>query len=201
MTPSEMVTRLMGYYKTNYSPERIDQLNRFCANISLDGIEIVFNRIIENRDGSSAIGVSDIKEACLAAGVGFSVTHFIDAQQVTCDACGHEFKYAPCTSDDDKIDKGIFDVCPMCGFQPAWTLCRNDYIKQGQSEPEWYTRLIEQCSGNWGPGKEKGVFLSTTKMAQERKDEKKRIDDAKKKIYSDKMLALVQDKRYDLGRD
>jgi hypothetical protein len=144
MTGDEMVQRLMGYYKASYSPERIDQLKRFCSKINQAGMEDVFNRIIEERQKDGAISVADIKEAAIAAGVSFSITRFVEVIQWTCDCCGHQFKYAIVPTDDDKIDRDIFDFCPICGFQVNWTIARNKSIENGGNCPLWYTNYIDE---------------------------------------------------------
>lgn len=201
MDASDMVKRLVGYYKGAYGEERLSQLNRFCGQIVESARETVFDRIIETRDGNTPIGVVDIKDACNAAGVAFTVSHFVETEDWTCDACGHRFKYSMIADDDIKIDKNIYDVCPMCGFQPGWTVCKNYYLEIGQAEPDWYRRLMKECNEKHGPPDKnypnrEGIFWSRSEAEKERKDKRKKLNDAKLEAMRNRISELSDSKIY-----
>lgn len=198
-----MVSRLMGYYKASYSPERIEQLKFFCAKISQSGIEDVFNHIIENRQKDGAISVADIKESAIAVGVPFTITRYVEVQDWTCDCCGHEYKYAPVPTDDDKIDKAIFDYCPICGFQAGWTITRNEVLLNGRESPEWYARYLDvfrNGSATHELFNKEHPFFNRIKAERDRRDENRRIND-QKMLAMAQVNQLAESKRYDLDRD
>jgi hypothetical protein len=138
------------------------------------------------------LSIMDIKNAL--AEVGIPCENYVYADDWTCDACGHNFKYAQAVSDDDKLDKMIFDVCPMCGFQPYWSMLRIRYKEiRGWTadDEEHYQKMITKISAEWGPGKPRGIYWSRSVAEQERRDAKK--------IRADTIIAdLDKSKRWDL---
>lgn len=125
-------------------------MRAFSATISEDSLSSVYDSITEDRDSSGTVGIVDIKKACTAIGVGYRAAHFIPTESWQCDACGYEFRYHPCPSDDDKIDRNIHDVCPMCGFQVGWS--KLSAMTRAHKMPEhWYDKLIAEYSGAFGP--------------------------------------------------
>ena len=186
MNAEQFIAKLMGYYKGSYSPERIEQLKRFSRGISEKALEDVYNSIIENREKDGAIAVVDLKKACQEQGAAFTETKYVPTEDWTCEACGNEFKYHPCPSDDDKIDKGIFDVCPNCGYQVAWSITADAYKKIGY-KIEWDERLKAECPANHGRNvsihkvkkgpleyETGGIYWSRALAERERRDESRR---------------------------
>jgi len=201
MKAHELVLKLTEYFSGKYNAERIDQMERFAKGINEEDLESVYRNILENREGAGTIGIVDIRKACIALGVGYTETHFIPTQDWTCDCCGEQFKYHPCPTTDDKIDKNVFDVCPNCGLQVIWTLdARRERARYGKAE--WYDRLLESCR-KWGRGTAPtdmkqgqlsitrgGVFWSRIKAEDERRAEKHE-ESAVKMTTIDKRVAFL----------
>jgi hypothetical protein len=117
----------------------------------------VMDRIIETEASSIKVSVKNIAEACRALGVGFHEQKYTPAIDWQCDACGHEFKFHQSPTMQDKIEKNIHDTCPMCGFQPGWTMTRNAYAKMGngtisKAYAEQYMDQVQRCTEKHGPG-------------------------------------------------
>lgn len=205
MKAQEFVSRLIEYFPGKYQHERIEQMTRFSGSICEDDLESVYKNILENREGAGTIGIVDIRKACVALGIGYTETHFIPTQDWACDCCGEQFKYHPCPTTDDKIDKNIFDVCPNCGLQVIWTLdAHRERARYGKAE--WYDRLLESCR-RWGRGTmtadvkcgqltipRGGVFWPRIKAEEERRSEKKKNGDAKVAVIDKKIAFLAAEK-------
>jgi len=179
MTSDALVSKLMDYYKSQYSPERTAQLKRFCENIPEPDRENVYTAITEERGANTAITVADIKEACARIGASYRQSVFIRDEKVTCDCCGETFKYSPCPTDDQQLDFGIHDRCPACGFQYAWTTQAQETMAAGM-KTEWYERYLNQFRNNgYGRGKVHGLWFQPDKERRAASSEQRRILQAK----------------------
>lgn len=174
MTADNLVQKLMEYYKSQYSPERMAQLKRFCENIPESDRENVYTAITEERGANTAITVADIKEACARIGASYRQSVFIRDEKVTCDCCGETFKYSPCPTDEQMMRFDIHDHCPNCGFQRGWTIQAEAQIAAGQA-CEWYERYLEKFEKNgYGTGKPQGRWYKKDRdekaIAQRQRD-------------------------------
>lgn len=205
MEAKEMILELLACFVA--PPEKMqERMFAVAASINADDRKAVLDRIIETESSSIKISVKNIVEACRAMSVGFHEAKFIPAVPWQCAACGHEFKYTVSPSDDDRIDRFLYDACPMCGFQPGWTKLRDTYHGQGIAT-DWYDRQLAECRASFGPRiaehKVKkgdmnlfrgGVFWKIDKARAERAE-------GKRMEIADEMAAIDRAKRYDLERD
>jgi uncharacterized protein (DUF983 family) len=184
MNAGAFVTKLMDYYKGQYSSERIAQLRRFSDNIPEVELDRVFDAITEERSANTAITVADIKESCSRVGVSYRHSEYIVDKKVTCDACGEEYKYTPAPTEEAISRYNIHDRCPNCGFQYGWTKTMQDYAEYG-NRPEWYDRYIAMFHGNgYGIGKQHGRWYNA--------DRDKRDIDAHEKQVVQKKIDMIQ---------
>lgn len=150
MNAKEFVSKLVEYYSGKYSGERVEKMITFSSTISEDSLGAVYDAITEDRESSGTVGIVDIKKACNAIGVGYHAAQYIPTEDWTCECCGYEFKYHPCPSDDDKIDRNIHDVCPMCGFQVGWS--KLSAQTRAHKMPEhWHDKLVSEYAEAFGP--------------------------------------------------
>lgn len=162
MTARDFVLKLMDYYKSSYSEERVAQLTKFSSNVPTSELERLFDAITEERSANTAITVADIKEACSRVGVSFRHSEYIADIKVECDACGESYRYAPAPT-DEAIERGIHSRCPNCGFQYGWTKSMLEYAEHG-IRPEWYDRYLASFRDNgYGTGKPRGRWYNKLK--------------------------------------
>lgn len=183
MTPEKMLDDVMAYFAQGKYPDAVkERMRAIIASIGDDEREAVTEHLIETQKASFKVGVSDIVESCRALGIGFRAARFVPAVEWYCDACGYNFKYAQASGDDEKIDLGLHDVCPMCGFQPNWTLTKDAYAKMGaltRAYLENYRKRIVECvekhgaSPSCGRGPS-GPYWARSKAEQERRDAAKK---------------------------
>ena len=187
MTPESFIHQITSYFASNtkYKSEIIAEITRIVSRIGDTELESVYDRLLEDNAPSFMVGIKQIVEACEALGISYHKAHFVPAKDWQCVSCDHKFKYAIAPSEDDRIDKGIYDFCPNCGFQPYWMKLESMYRGQGIST-EWYDRLVMDHQG-FGLGKSEskvrkgngmtltrgGVFWDKSKAEQERRDNKK----------------------------
>jgi hypothetical protein len=148
----EMVKELTDYFASSYGDKLILELTRTCGNIPEEDRPRICEIIREDNAPNFKVGIKAIADACRKLGTPFhkSTDLYVPAVDWTCDACGLSFKYAQTASYDDKHDRGIFDYCPRCGFQPCDTI-------QGQAEArqqrgkfrEWYEVRKERFLTDW----------------------------------------------------
>lgn len=174
MTAGEMLSALMDYFAQGKYPDAVVNRMRFTIESIGDAErQVVLDHLIETQKASFKISVAEIVEACKALGIGYHESKFIPATDWTCDACGHEFKYVQAVTDDDKIDRNLHDVCPMCGFQPGWTIQRAAYEQAGNLTPEyaaWYDRMLEHMPAKHGPKAPEGIYWARSKAEAERRE-------------------------------
>ena len=203
MTADSMITELVSCYVTP-TKKMIEKMQYIAESIPDDARQDVVDSIIEEEGPSTKIGTSHIVAACVKLGVPFRRTTYVQAEDWICDGCGHKFKYTPAPSDDDKIDKGLYDVCPMCSMQVNWTLAVNRARKLGH-DTTWYDRALRDCA-DWGPNKPEvvrkifnltlkrgGVYWSRSRAEGERREEKKIAIDVR-------MSEIDRAKRWDLEK-
>jgi len=145
-----LVDDLISTYRAP-SPKMVEQMQMMVRKIPERYHEEIFQAILEEEGPNIQIGVNHIVAACERIGAPYTKAHYVPTEDRTCDACGYEFKYHPAPSDDDKIDKNIHDVCPMCGMQVGWTLTAEKLRELFGKNPEWYDKLVKECQGAFGP--------------------------------------------------
>jgi hypothetical protein len=184
MTPSDFIDRVTEYFSGNYKPAHVARITEFLERIDGSAIEAIFDRLIEDCSPRFSIGVKEIVDACNVLGIGYRRTHYVPARDWECHCCGHTFKYAQAVTEDDKIDKGIYDYCPKCGAQPGWKMLEDGYRSMGLNT-DWYDRQMMICAG-YGPDKDKvkvriatgmswlrgGVFWDRSEAEEERRQNK-----------------------------
>jgi len=181
--PFDLVGELISTYKP--PPQKmVARMESLARTIPDDAKEDVFNAILEELGANYMVGANNITDACKKLGVPFSETHYIPATDWTCDNCGRQFKYHPAPSDDDKIDKYIYDFCPDCGLKPYYTILAQEYNRLGIATP-WYKDMLLAAS-LWGPRVERverktrmggkwptgGIYWSIDAARAERKEQK-----------------------------
>ena len=140
MNAHECMVKIRDYYKgKGMTKEVLEQDERALRHVPQEHLDAVFNRLTDKVSAAFVVSKVEIYDACEYLGVTTPRDYQIVAKQWICDCCGAGFTYAQAVTDDDRIDKGIHDTCPRCGFQPAWTLIERDYGRAS----EWYDRLIE----------------------------------------------------------
>jgi hypothetical protein len=208
MTIDAMMDELLAYFSQGKYPEAVlRRMRTVIESIDEGERDTVLENLIETQKASFKVGVSDLVESCKALGVGFRAAKYVPAMDWTCISCGYTFKFTLSPSDDDKLDKNLHDVCPMCGFQPYWTILHDKYTEAGMACP-WYDTLIKD-SRAYGPRTEKtvkrifdltitrgGVFWNKPMAESERREGRKMKIDAR-------MAAIDRAKRWDLegGQD
>jgi hypothetical protein len=193
MTPKEMIFELTTCY-IPASAKMIERMEALAESIQEDARQDVIDAIMEKEGPSTKIGTAHIVDACNVLGISYRKAHYIPAVEWTCDACGNRFKYSLAPNDDDYIDKQIYDFCPMCGFQPGWTILHDRFRLQGIATP-WYDRQMVAAQ-KWKPGNgyghfKNGIFWSRAKAESERSNDRKMAIEAK-------MESLGKAKRWDL---
>lgn len=172
------------------SEAMIRQIERVCSTIPERCHGDVYQAILEDVSANNVIGVKEIVAACEKIGAPHERSHYIPTETWICDACGHEFKYHPAPSDDDKIDKGIHDVCPQCGFQPCWTIQKRGYgASWSKTAQEIYQGNIDKALAKYGP---KNPYFNWHRAERERAENKRLAVD-------EKIARLDNSKRWDLS--
>jgi hypothetical protein len=176
MDTDRFVHDLFAYFAGKY-PDAVEaRIRKLVDSIPESAKETILDHLVENQKANYKISVAEIVESCRTLGVSYSETKFIPAESWMCDACGHQFKYTVVSSDDDKLDRGLFDACPMCGFQPIWTKQREVYKTMSfwsEASEEQYQRAVANCTGRWGPGKPDGLFWARAKAEEDRRKERR----------------------------
>ena len=173
MNASGFVKRVTGYFNGKYSEMHLSQMSEILERLDDAALDAIYDRLMEDCSPRFAVGIKEIVDACNALGIGYHKTRYVPATQIWCDACGESFTYAQCVSDDDKIDKAIFDLCPTCGFQPNWTLTMQAYKRYGhlsESYAAWYDK---QKKGNSEKYSKQQPYFSRAKAEQERREHNK----------------------------
>lgn len=116
----------------------------------------IIDYLTETRPKHYGLDIPAIREAAKAAGVDRQEV-WIESRQVTCDACGKQFKFAPYVTNDDEIDRGIHSRCPQCNFDYAWTEEAHDWMerrgRRPDEPPDWYEAQRKRYGDNNGLGK------------------------------------------------
>ncbi len=179
MTADAMVGEIVQCFVPPPRP-MVEKMKSLAEGIPESARQSVIDRITETEGPSSKVGVKQMVEACDALGVGYRQSRYTPAQDWICDACGHQFKYSRCPSDDEKIDLGLHDCCPMCGFQATWTEVRDAYRTMGGLSPAYtaqYAAQVEACTSKHGPKAPGGIYWSRSRAESERRDDRRvRID-------------------------
>lgn len=202
MTAKEMIADLLRCFSPPPAAMQ-EKMERLADTIPETGRQDVIDKIIESKDASRKLSAKDIVEACVALGVSYRATHYLPVDDWVCDACGRAFKYHPSPSEDDKIDKYIYDFCPDCGLQPYYTKMAQEYNALGIATP-WYADMVKRAR-RWGKGTQShpvktrmggqwnvgGFFWNIDAARQERKEQKQIEINAK-------MATIDSAKRWDL---
>ena len=147
---------LLKYYsrKGEYDKLLARKVYSIMGRVSQENREKAIEWLLENREKKFGLDVPAIRQALTETGT--KSAEYVPAEDVKCDACGMEFKYNQMPTDEDRQTKGIFDLCPRCGFQVCWTV-EVDRLRTLHSlnpfwEPEWYTRLKTECAKDHAAG-------------------------------------------------
>jgi ribosomal protein S27AE len=143
-----VVHRLTAYYGTKkHSDELVAGLVRFAGQIDAVHDDRLFDWITENREVMTAIGIVDLRKACLALGIPFREAGKTEKFEFICPACGTPYRYSQYVSDFDKLNR-IYDRCPHCGMPGHDYFVAEDYRRMGNGKdyPAWYARTLEYYS-------------------------------------------------------
>lgn len=201
MTAGDMISELVSCYVPP-TKKMVEKMQQLAESIPENARQDVIDSIVEEEGPSTKIGTSHMVKACEKLGVSYHRSTFVPAEKWICDACGYEFRYTPAPTDDDKIDKSLFDLCPMCGMQVYWTL-QYRRAKVAGHNTDWYDRALRDCA-DWGPRAPKksvkifnltlgrgGVYWDRARAEAERREAKKVAIEA---VYSE----IDKAKRWDL---
>jgi len=193
MTGRDMIAELVQCYVP--PPGKVqEKMIQLADTIPESARKEVIDRILEEEGSSTKISITHIVEACRAIGVGYKAARYVPATDWICDSCGNKFKYHAAPTDDDKIDKGIHDLCPHCGFQVIWTIEARGY-KTKDGFPEWYQRLIEKHSGeNRNISKKANSGLEFWARHSAERERAKELEENAK----DKIAEIDRAKRWDI---
>jgi hypothetical protein len=163
---SALVSRLAGYFPAKYGDERLAALDRFVGAIDPAEHDRIYAWITEERAVSTAIGVADIKQACIALGIPCHAGFTMRARRLECAACGNSYSYLPAVSEAQQLEEGIHYRCPQCGLAGSEQIKAELMTKDGKI-PDWFTRLVEHyrtwlADGRWNNG-EGGRFFDPVK--------------------------------------
>lgn len=143
MSEPDPIMDLLRYYTTGQvDPILLRKANAILGRCSAEIRNKAIDWITDNiprQDGKyrHELSVTDMRQALKE--IGEQASEYIPAEQWTCDACGLQFQYAQVVDYADKHDKGIFDYCPRCGFQPCDTIqARAEAEHQGGRFRDWY---------------------------------------------------------------
>ena len=168
----------------------IRQMAKVCDTIPERCHADVYQAILEDLSADKMIGVKEIVAACEKIGAPHERAHYLPTEEWVCDACGKDFKYHPAPSDDDKIDKGIHDVCPQCGFQPIWTIQKRGYgVGWSKTAEEVYQKHIATATAKFG---ERNPYFNWHRAERER-------EEGRRMAVDDKISRLGESKRWDLA--
>lgn len=141
MNATECVDKISGYFTGKTSQAVTDKMLSILSRLQDDQRETVYERMVEDNSPRFRVGVKEIIEACRALGIGYKKSFYTPTQEWTCEACGAVFTYVMVTSDEEKVEKHLFDKCPRCDFQPCWTIAARMY---GNMEAPSYKRLLAE---------------------------------------------------------
>lgn len=141
-----LVNELTGYFSGKYSGERLEALDSFVSGIPSEYHPKIREYIIENRQLQSAIGVSDIKQACLAIGVPFRAAAIHAPKHLDCVCCGRGYKFLPAVNEYQQLEEGIHCRCPDCGFPGSDQLYLERTAEVTQERPPALDRYIAHFS-------------------------------------------------------
>lgn len=171
---SSLIPKLTGYFPAKYGTERLVALERFLKPIDEEFHGKIFEWIIENRDKAGAVGVTDIKQACVALGIGFRETSAISPRNLSCAACGHEYRFLPSVCDSQQLDENLHCRCPVCGMRGSDQLMAEQYTIMAEGKPPaWYERdktYYATRPGTWGIKQDRNFFDALSLRAEIRAD-------------------------------
>jgi hypothetical protein len=150
------INELLRYYEKSGKPDVLLTRKAFglLGRIPKDERAKAIEWLLENQPKKFGLDIPAIRLALTETGTKFS--EYIPAEDWTCDACGMQFKYIDQPTNADKHDRGLFDLCPRCGFQVCWTkeieaLQKARGLKADQI-PEWYDLRRDECKKAHEPG-------------------------------------------------
>ena len=76
-------------------------------------------------------------------------TPYMKIENWKCDICNLSFSYHQYPTDEDMLNRGIFDRCPRCGLQVYVTKQAEYETKRTGKIPEWYEKYVEQHITFW----------------------------------------------------
>jgi hypothetical protein len=202
MSEPDSVFDLLKYYSPGQpDPILMRKANAMLGRSTPEAKAAAIDWIIEHiprQDGKYRhdLSVTDIKTALQE--VGQPVDDYVPAEEWACDLCGLKFQYAQVVSYADKHDKGIFDYCPRCGFQPCDTLQANLEAKlQGKDVRAWYGRRMDEFRVAWGIRQKSGNGWIFDKKEDDDFEAKKRKDlvESMKREASEAIAKLTRERK------
>jgi len=150
MDADNFIARIREYFDTKgkYSDAVIREMTKEADKFTNEDRVRLYNRIIEDNSPRFQIGLKEIREAATALGISYCRARYIPSRQYWCDCCGEPFQYAQYVSEEEREEKQIYDTCPICGFQPTWTIDYKKYQAMGklsENYSAWYIQQKKTC--------------------------------------------------------
>lgn len=157
----------------NYSGIQIQSISDIIRPIKEDNLSDLMEQLKKDND-IKKIGVKQIILACIVLGISYHKLQPIKPINWLCECCGKGFKYIPMSSDEDKIDSDLFDICPQCGYQPEWTEQRKAYLYYGlEFGKSYFEKIIKEKSEKYKLGNP--PYFQKAKLMQDINHEEQRI--------------------------
>jgi hypothetical protein len=144
-------TRKRGEVIINHSVE--DRVFKRLANIPPETRTRVIDWLMENHPRNFGLDLMAINEAVTQ--IRGYTTPYVPAQKVTCGCCGLGYQYKLSATDDDKLNRGIFDRCPRCGHKHEDTLAAEQYAQKAGGYSDLYKAELKARLENWLAGGQK----------------------------------------------
>jgi hypothetical protein len=181
MTSDALIAKLTAYYgpAKKYSDELLEALTRWAENIAEEGRGQVFDWIVENRESMAAVGVKDLKQACVALGIGFRNIAFADPIELVCGACGTAYKFVKATTPYQQLELNQHARCPKCGLPGYDQTLAHAYARNSDGKmPSWWERTVEHFRDHvWSWDGKPGPFFRADIVRREQAETKlERID-------------------------
>jgi hypothetical protein len=124
-----------------------DRVFKRLANIPPETRGKVIDWLLENRPRNFGLDLMAIDEA--VTHVRGYETAYVPAKKVTCECCGLEYQYREQSSDEDKLNRSIFERCPRCMYRAANTIRAQEYRARNGKEEPGYADSLKKYRNSW----------------------------------------------------
>jgi hypothetical protein len=146
--PTDDIWEFIAYYRKKTINETVEKLAfERLVRMTPERRQEVYNWLMDNHHKNFGLDIQAINDAMTHIR-GYE-TAFVPARMVTCECCGLEYQHKDHVSADDKLQRGIFDTCPRCAYDPEKTLRAQKFFAKNAKEPEGYTAELQTHRDNW----------------------------------------------------